>query len=285
MYVITGVTGHTGKVAAETLLAKGEKVRVVVRSADKGAPWAARGADVAVGDLNDAAAMTAAFAGARGAYVLLPPDMAVVDYEGSRRAMIGAIAQAARAAKLPHVVLLSSVGAHLPSGTGPIAALHVAERELAAVTALTAVRAAYFIENFGAVLPAARDGVLPSFLPADLAFDAVATVDIGRTAAQALLDGPGGTRVIELAGPARITTNEAAATLARLLGRDVQVQVAPTSAVVPAFTSMGVGATMARLYQEMYEAMIGGRLGWEGRVPLTRGSTGLEPVFRGLLGR
>ena len=36
MFVVLGVTGHTGSVVAESLLARQQPVRVVVRSADKG---------------------------------------------------------------------------------------------------------------------------------------------------------------------------------------------------------------------------------------------------------
>ena len=50
-YVIAGVSGNTGSVAAAALLDAGAKVRVVVRDAAKGAPWKARGAEVAVADL------------------------------------------------------------------------------------------------------------------------------------------------------------------------------------------------------------------------------------------
>ena len=39
MFVVLGATGHTGAVVAETLLARKQSVRVVVRSADKGAAW------------------------------------------------------------------------------------------------------------------------------------------------------------------------------------------------------------------------------------------------------
>src|ERR1051325_5750281 len=38
MYVVAGVTGHTGGAVAEALLAQGEKVRVIVRDADRGEP-------------------------------------------------------------------------------------------------------------------------------------------------------------------------------------------------------------------------------------------------------
>ena len=75
MFAITGITGHTGAVVAETLLAAGKPVRVIVRDAAKGAAWKARGAEVAVADLKDAAALAQAFRGVQGAYVLSPPDL------------------------------------------------------------------------------------------------------------------------------------------------------------------------------------------------------------------
>ncbi len=53
MYVIAGVSGNTGKVVADTLLAQGKKVRVVVRDAQKGEAWKKRGAEVAVAELDD----------------------------------------------------------------------------------------------------------------------------------------------------------------------------------------------------------------------------------------
>ena len=48
MYAVAGVTGHTGKAVAETLQAKGQPVRVIVRDEAKGASWKARGAEIAV---------------------------------------------------------------------------------------------------------------------------------------------------------------------------------------------------------------------------------------------
>ncbi len=58
MYVVAGVSGNTGKVVAETLLAQKQPVRVIVRSAEKGEEWKARGAEVAVAELDDVAALT-----------------------------------------------------------------------------------------------------------------------------------------------------------------------------------------------------------------------------------
>src|SRR6185503_12907484 len=91
------------------------------------------------------------------------------DFIGSRARVADAVGRAAVNAGVAHLVFLSSIGAHLPGGNGPIRALHQAERKFEKLgMATTFVRASYFLENYGAVLPAAKnDGVLPSFLPAE----------------------------------------------------------------------------------------------------------------------
>ena len=73
MYAIAGVSGNTGSVVANTLLAAGKPVRVIVRDAAKGEPWKAKGAEVAVASLDDRAALAAALKGTQGAYLLIPP--------------------------------------------------------------------------------------------------------------------------------------------------------------------------------------------------------------------
>src|ERR671931_2015247 len=235
MYAISGVTGHTGSVVAETLLAQGKQVRVVVRDAAKGARWLARGAQVAMADLDDADALTRAFAGTQGAYVLLPPKPDSTNPLGTNAKLVATIANAVRASGVPHVVLLSSLGAQHADGTGPIRALHVAERELAATGAgFTAVRAAYFQENWGASLGTLASGAIYSFLPTDLSFPQVSTIDIGRAAAAALVEGAarGETRVIELTGPREVSGEDIARALTKLTGKPVRVDAAPLDAVV-----------------------------------------------------
>ena len=54
MYAITGITGRVGGIAARALLDAGEPVRAIVRGADKGAPWAAQGCEVALATASDA---------------------------------------------------------------------------------------------------------------------------------------------------------------------------------------------------------------------------------------
>jgi uncharacterized protein YbjT (DUF2867 family) len=265
MYVITGVTGNTGSVAAQTLLDQGKAVRVVVRSEDKGRAWAERGAEVAVAALEDADALARAFRGAEGAYVLSPPDPQAVDLIGDRKRMFQAVSRAIGASKLPHVVLLSSIGAQRASGTGPIALLHDAESQLSSATALTSIRAGSFLENFAAMLPIAKaDGVLPSFVPASLRVPTVSVVDIGRVAAEALVAGPRERRILELGGPTDPSANDIAEALSALFGRPVAVAEQPLAAVVPTFTSFGMSKEMAELYREMLGAISDGTVSWEG---------------------
>src|SRR5688572_28383905 len=107
MYAITGITGHVGGTTAHALLAANEKVRAVVRDPDKGKRWS----DFAVADFTDRAALTGAFAGTRGAFVMLPTVPPFTDE--AHRGMADTIAAAVADSGVPHVVMLSAIGADL----------------------------------------------------------------------------------------------------------------------------------------------------------------------------
>jgi uncharacterized protein YbjT (DUF2867 family) len=285
-FVVAGVSGHTGAVVADTLLDQGQPVRVIVRDRAKAHHFAARGAEVAIADLADEAALARAFAGASGAFVLVPPNMQAQDFAAYQRAIVTAIAGAADKTKLPHLVLLSSVGAQHGSGNGPIAGLYEAEqrfRELPA-TKCTFVRASSFMENLGGSLGMLGQGIVPSFMPADFSYDMVSTHDIGKVAATALLEGAKETTVIELGGPPR-SMKEVAAILTELVGTPIRVQEAPLSAVAPTFQGFGMSADLATKYAEMVAGIQSRRVDWEGGHRRLQGTTGLREVLSGLLGK
>jgi uncharacterized protein YbjT (DUF2867 family) len=287
MFVITGATGNTGSVVARKLLDAGKPVRLLVRDPVKARALVERGAEVVEGDIRDAAAVARAFSGAEGIYLLSPPDLAATDFVAERRPLMQALAQAAHKARAGHVVLLSSVGAHQVKGTGPIVTLHDAEQALRATgLPVTFVRASYFMENWAPVLPVAqKDGVLPSFLPASVSFPSVSVRDIGPAAAQALLAGPRGTRIIELAGPRSYVPGDVSAAAARVLGRPVSLAESPLDAVVPTFTSFGLSENIATLYRELYAGLISGLVAPEPSQELQRGPTDIDAALAALLPR
>jgi uncharacterized protein YbjT (DUF2867 family) len=240
---------------------------------------------VAVADLADATALSTALRGVEGAYLLVPPNFAVPSLRAYQDAISRSLAQAVAESRVPHVVLLSSIGAQEPRGTGPIAGLHVTEQLLSRVsgTRVTALRAAYFLENLAPSLSPVREaGVLPSFFPASFAFPMIGTRDIGRLAATLLLEAPATSQVVELGTPHSYA--EIAESLGRLLGKPVSVQEAPLEAVVPTFMGFGMSEDLAGLYAEMIGAIRSGRVQFEGAQRRVSASEPLESVLRALLG-
>jgi hypothetical protein len=123
VYVILGASGHTGSIIANSLLLKGEKVRVLGRDAGRLQRFVRKGAEAFTANISDAAALTKAFSGARAAYLMLPPPTSREDQER----LSDAIAKAVKESGLRYAVHLSSWGTHVPEGTGPIAGLHSSE--------------------------------------------------------------------------------------------------------------------------------------------------------------
>lgn len=264
MFVITGATGNTGSVVAQTLLDQGQPVRVVVRSAEKGEAWRAKGADVAIAEISDAAALAKALEGAEAAYFMLPPDLANEDFMGDSLRRAEAIVKAAAAARLPHAVVLSSVGAQHGDRVGPISTIARMEKLfIAASIPLSAVRPGYFLENINDVMPAVlHDGVYPSMiLPLDRKIDMVATRDIGLTAADALLNPTGAAhRVIELKGAEQYSAEDIAAELSRSLGREIAAVPVPEAAWVDTLRGAGLSPQAAETMAEMHGGINSGRI-------------------------
>lgn len=285
MFAIAGVSGHTGKVVAETLLAQNRPVRVIVRDAEKGEQWKKRGAEVAVADLHDVDALTGALRGASGAYLLLPPMMSSTDVRSDNARRIAAIVKAVDASGVKHVVFLSSIASQHDAGTGPILSTHDAEAALSRSGAdVTFLRAPYFMENLGDNLYALDKGELPTFLQLDKPFPMAATQDIGTTAAKLLLEGGHGKSVVELHGPREYSQEDVAAALSKITGKTVTAIQGPEDAMIAALTGVGLNAHWAALYQQLIHGMNTGHVAFEGgNVRTAKGTTGVDVVLRKLI--
>jgi uncharacterized protein YbjT (DUF2867 family) len=285
MYVVVGATGNTGSAVADTLLSRKQPVRIVVRSADKGAAWKAKGAEIAVASLDDVPALTKAFQGASGLYILVPPNYGAQAWLTEQRARMGRAAEAIEKSSVPHVVFLSSIGGHIAEGTGPIRAARYGEQVLArAVKNLTILRPPYFMENWAPVLGTVKgQGLLPTFIAPMAKIPMVATDDIGRIAAEQLIAGGYGRKVVEMAGPEEYSPDQVAAVLGQILGKPVTAQHAPLSAVVPTFKSFGFSDEAAKLFEEMYTSFSTGAIGYEHPASLVRGKVTLAEALRGMV--
>ena len=222
MYAVTGITGKVGGTVAQTLLAAGKKVRAVVRDEAKGRPWADKGCEVAIASIGDADALTAAFAGADGVFLMTPPSYDPEPGFPQTRANAIAIEKAIVAARPGKVVLLSTVGAQVaePNLLNNSKMTEETLRKLPVPVAF--LRAGWFMENASWDVEAARNGMMPSFLqPLDHVIPMVATADIGRTAAALLQEHWNAVRVVELEGPRRYSAADIGRAFAAALGREV----------------------------------------------------------------
>jgi uncharacterized protein YbjT (DUF2867 family) len=282
IFVVAGATGHVGSVVARELLAAGHKVRAIVRNVDKAKALAGQGAELVSGELSDGAFLTRALRGADGAFLLLPPpphDSPDVRAFQDRVAHVEATAVAESGVR--HVVLLSSWGAEKAAGTGPIVGLHVLEEALKKTGVLaTFLRAGSFTENLLAMLPAAQNqGVLPNFFPPEHKIATIATRDIAPVAVRSLLAPPVASEVVYVFGTHEYNAVDQAAYLSKKLGKEIKLLNLPVSAASGAIQQGGVGASLANMYQEMYEGAMKGLLGVEPGHRVEKGTSTLEDAL------
>jgi uncharacterized protein YbjT (DUF2867 family) len=284
MFVIAGVTGHVGSVVAEKLLAAGKKVKVIVRDAKKGEAWSKKGAEVAVGALDDRAFLTTALKGAAGFFTLLPGNFAAPDFFAAQKALADTLTAAAKESGVGHFVLLSSVGADLAEGTGPIKGLHYLENALrAAGVKLSAIRAGYFQENVSnSLAPAKGMGIFPNFSPsADYPMPMIATKDIGALAAEVLMSPSEKGEIVDLHGPA-YSIRQVAEKLGAALGKELKIVDIPEAGWVDAMVQGGMPKHIAEVFAEMYGGFASGRIAPKGD-RLVQGKTEIDEVIKALV--
>jgi uncharacterized protein YbjT (DUF2867 family) len=242
MFAIIGATGKVGGAVARTLLTAHQSVRVVVRDASKGRVWSARGAAVVVADSGDAAALATALADVEGVFVMLPSTFDPTPGFAEARTVIAALHTALLQARPARVVVLSTIGADAsqPNLLNQLGLLEQAFAELP--MPVTFLRAAWFMENVSWDVASARtDGVIASYLqPLDKAFPMIATEDVGRTAAELLMESWSGHRIVELEGPSRVSPDDIAAAFARALGSPVKARVVARDSWDALFRAQGM---------------------------------------------
>ena len=265
MYVVLGASGNTGHVVATNLLAAGQKVRVVGRNAAHLQSLTAKGAETFIADLTDAGTLAKAFHQADGAYVMIPPNLSSPDPIGYSGRVSDAIAAAVKNAGTKNVVALSSIGAELSAGTGPVVGLHNLEQKLNQITSanVLSLRAAYFMENTLPQANAIRQmGSVATPLRPDLKLPMIAARDIGAAASEALLHPPvQGKHTRELQGQRDLTYTEVAATIGRAVGKpDLKYVQAPDDMFRSVLVKMGMSEQVAAMLLEMIGTLNAGKM-------------------------
>ncbi|MFZ6647243.1 NmrA family NAD(P)-binding protein [Undibacterium sp. TJN25] len=284
MYAITGITGKVGGAVALTLLAAGLPVRAVVRDAAKAAEWKTLGCEIAVAEMEDAAALAQAFKGAEAVFILPPSNFDPEPGFPEAKIVIDTVRYALQAARPAKAVCLSTIGAQAVQ-VNLLTQRTLMEQALGTLDVpVTFLRPGWFMENAAwDVVPARDSGVIPSFLqPLDKPVPMVATADVGRVAAQLLQQSWSGHRVVELEGPCRVSPNDIAAAFSRILGHPVRMEIVPRASWETLFKSQGMQDPLPRI--RMLDGFNEGWISFEnGDAATLKGQVALETVLQSLV--
>jgi uncharacterized protein YbjT (DUF2867 family) len=254
--VVTTPTGQIGSKLANILLDRGAELTVIARHPDKVQHLASRGANVIAGQHDNAALLEQAIAGAHALFWVTPPIYRSHDPLGDSRRFADVGASVIQNHPNLHVVQVSSVGAHRPSGTGPIAGLHYTEEKFrTAGKNIVALRPNYFMENiFNSLHTIVTDGNIYITGPGSITAPQIATQDIAEIAADVLLSGMNGHRIVDIVGPEDISFDRAAEIISQQIGKTVRVVTVPGDKLKIGFIQAGLSPEVADLFIEMQAA-------------------------------
>lgn len=282
-YIITGSLGHISLPVTKNLVAAGHDVTVISSKQDRKSEIETLGATAAIGSATDAAFISEVFKNADVAYLMVPSDFSVTDYPKMQRDVADNYVQAIKTSSITHVVLLSSIGADLRTGTGPIDGLGYLEEKLLALQNVHTkfLRPSYFFANLysqaGLLKHAGITG--SNFGDSDEKLVLVDTRDIAIEASKHLLDlSFTGNSVSYIAGDER-HPKEIAAILGNAVGKEHTPWVTFTDDESrKGMLDAGLNPGFAELYVQMGQAIRSGRLQadyWKNR-PAVLGNYKLE---------
>lgn len=256
MIAIVGATGNIGKRLTEILLKKGQKVRAIVRNADKAKDLKDQGAELFTADVYDTAALTKAFESADAAFIMIPPHYSAPDMRADQNKISEALTQAIQKSGVKYVVSLSSLGAHLSEKAGPVNGLFDHEQRLNKNFSgnIIHLRPSFFMENHLMNVSLIKNmGIMGGPLKPDVKQPMIATQDIADEAANRLMKKDFKGQVVEeLQGERDLSMKEVTRAIAQAIGKPElnYVQFAYEDAE-KAMVQMGLSPDAARLLIEM----------------------------------
>ncbi|ARS40523.1 NAD-dependent dehydratase [Sphingobacteriaceae bacterium GW460-11-11-14-LB5] len=261
---LTGSTGNITKPLAEILVAKGHEVKIISSNAERAEEIKSLGAIPLIGSVSDIGFLKAAFSGADAIYTMVPPNFAAPKFRAYIKSIGENYAVAIKESGVKKVVNLSSVGADLPDGTGPIAGLHDVENIFATLNGVDVkhLHAGYFYINFLANIDMVKQAnILGSNFGADAKLVLVHPRNIAEVAAEVLESNFTGKSVQYVASDDESTP----ADVAKILGAAVDKPELPwiEFSDEDAFNGMvgaGLPEEIAKNYVEMGDAIRSNKL-------------------------
>jgi uncharacterized protein YbjT (DUF2867 family) len=286
---VTTPTGHVGSAVADFLLDFGGsvQVRLLGRRADKLTDSIKRGAEAAIGAQDDVDYLNKATQGVDALFWATPPGYGSDNVRQFQNRLGTAAATAIQTNSIARVVNLSSIGADLTSGNGPIGGLHDVEGLLNNTGFhVLHLRPGFFFENLLWQVDSIRKwGRISLPLSASTRYPMLATRDIGRVAATRLTStGWTGQIVQELHGPVDLNFREVSEILTQVLGRKIVYIKCDREEMRDIMLKNAMSENAADLMLELYDAVDAGRLRiTQPRSPETTTSTTLAEFARDVI--
>ncbi len=264
-YIITGSLGNISLPVTKNLVGAGQEVTVISSKTAKKEEIEALGAKAAIGSVTDGAFLSSVFKDANVAYLMVPNDFGATDYPQLQREIADQYVQALKGSSIKHVVLLSSIGADLRTGAGPIDGLGYLEEKLLGLEGLHTLflRPSYFFSNlYSQVALLKHAGITGSnFGNTEEKMVLVDTRDIATEATKHLLDlSFTGNSVVYISSDER-HPSEIAAVLGNAVGREGTPWVTFTDEQArKGMLEAGLSPGFAELYILMGQAIQSGRL-------------------------
>ncbi|MBO9668383.1 MAG: NmrA family NAD(P)-binding protein [Bdellovibrio sp.] len=263
MILVMGATGQVGSKIATQLLSEGHEVRCVARHFPNKGLFA--GAELWQGDANEVSFLEDAMRGCSAVFVMIPPNISSPEIRYYYNKFGEVAAECIEEVGIKKVVNLSSVGADLESGTGPILGLHDQEARLNEITHADIVhlRPTSFMENLLSGIPAIIAmnrffGTVPEDAPVDL----VATKDIAARAAFLLANPHFKSHNVEyILGERTLTYREIIRVLGQTIGKpDLEYVEVPDQEMRNYYIGAGMSQSMADAMIEMSNAFGNGSI-------------------------
>lgn len=287
-YVVTGSLGNISKPLAERLVAAGHQVTVVSSSPEKAVQIEKLGAKAAIGTVHDVAFLSKTFEGADAIYTMVPPHFGATDWKKHIAGVGENYAAAIKVSGVKNVVNLSSIGAHMPEGCGPVSGLYFVEKALNELNGVNVkhLRPGFFYTNFLANLGMIKHmGIIGGNYGEGTTLTIVHPDDIAEVAAQELLALSFSGKSIRYIMSDEKATHEVAAVLGKAIGKPELPWVNfKDEETFGGMVQAGIPEEIAKNYAEMGSAMRSGEMisDYLKNKPAELGKTKLEnwaPVF------